>query len=78
MEDKTNPETEGERHAEDHDDVAESTETKNETEIIDVHCPNSCLPCEETVNKGHNPSMHKTSRHEARNWAEELQEPNPT
>ena len=36
MEDKTNREPESERHAEDHDDVAESTDVKKETEIIDV------------------------------------------
>ena len=65
MEDKNNREPEGERHAEDHDDAAESTETKNETGRMDVPCPNSCLPCKETVNKSHNPNMHEGNCHEA-------------
>jgi hypothetical protein len=69
MEDSINhePEWEWERYVEDHDDVADCTEMKNETENIDVPCPNSCIPCEETVNKGNSPSLHEARRHEAKN-----------
>ena len=67
MEIKTDREPEGERHTEDHDDVAESTEMKNETERIDFPCPDPCLPCDKTVNSRNNPNMHEASRQEARN-----------
>ena len=66
MEDWINYEPEMDRHVEDHDDVAESTEMKNQTDIIDVPCPNSCIPCGETVNIGQHPSMHEVSPHGAK------------
>lgn len=67
MEDKTNCEPEGERDAKDHDDVAESAEVKKETDRVDVVCPNPCLPCEETVDSSHNPSVHEENCHEVGN-----------
>ena len=40
---------------------------KKGTDRVDVVCPNPCLPCEETVDSSHNPSVHEENCHEVGN-----------
>ena len=67
MEDKTNREPEGIGMPRTMLMQPSLLRQKKETERMDAPCPNSCLPCEETVNKSHNSNMHKASCHEAGN-----------